>query len=130
MVLASLAMTQPKQLSQARESAQQTYDRRRARTAADTLALIPPNRWDDTTRRIIATLATISAPSRIDDVLVEVFDPDAYDGAPAEHLVELTYPADSARIAAAIDAYDGIECKHGVPGYRGLETCAEGGHDV
>lgn len=69
-LLACLPMTH---LDGARESAQRTYDRRRARSAADTLATIPPNRWDDETRRIIATLATISSPSRIDDAL-EAFD--------------------------------------------------------
>lgn len=52
-----------------RENAQRTYDRRRARSAADTLATIPPNRWDEHTRSVIATLATISAPSRIDELL-------------------------------------------------------------
>lgn len=62
-------------LAAARESAQQTYDRRRARKAADTLAQIMPNRWDDETRRIVATLATVSAPSRIDNVLDEAFEP-------------------------------------------------------
>jgi hypothetical protein len=62
-------------LERARESAQHTYDRRRARKAADTLATILPSRWDDETRRIIGTLATISAPSRIDDLLVDAFEP-------------------------------------------------------
>lgn len=62
-------MTDRPHLEQARENAQRTYDRRRARSAADTLATIPPNRWDDATRQIVATLATISAPSRIDDLL-------------------------------------------------------------
>jgi hypothetical protein len=77
-VLASLPMTNPQG-----EGAQRTYDRRRARSAAETLATIPPNRWDDTTRRIICTLATIAAPSRIDDLL------EAFDGEPADHLVEI-----------------------------------------
>ena len=86
----------PEHLEQARESAQRTYDRRRARTAADTLAQIPPNRWDDRTRQIVATLATISAPSRIDEAL------EAFDGEPAHHLVELTPEAyDRAAVAEA-----------------------------
>lgn len=85
-------------LPEARESAQRTYDRRRARSAADTLALIPPNRWDDHTRLVIATLAMISAPSRIDDAL------DAFDGEPAHHLVEITGDAyDRAAVAEAAD---------------------------
>jgi hypothetical protein len=62
-------MTNRPHLEQARENAQVTYDRRRARSAAETLAQIPPNRWDDKTRQIVGTLATISAPSRIDDLL-------------------------------------------------------------
>jgi hypothetical protein len=70
-------------LTDARESAQRTYDRRRARSAADTLATIPPNRWDDHTRRVVATLATISAPSRIDDAL------EAFDGQPADNLIDV-----------------------------------------
>lgn len=72
-LLASLLMTE--HLERARENAQRTYDRRRARNAAEQLAVIPPNRWDDRTRQIIATLATISAPSRIDELLDEAFEP-------------------------------------------------------
>lgn len=108
---------------QGRESAQRTYDRRRARAAADTLAVIPPNRWDDHTRQVIATLATISSPSRIDDLL------DAFDGDPAEQYVVIDTADAGERVRTTIDAYDGVSCKHGVPGYRGVETCAEGGHD-
>lgn len=81
-LLASVAMSE--HLPAARESAQRTYDRRRARRAAGMLAEIPPNRWDDETKRIIATLATIAAPSRIDDLL------EAFDGPPADHLIEIT----------------------------------------
>lgn len=44
-------------LQDARESAAETYDRRRARAAADILATIPPARWDAMTRNVIATLA-------------------------------------------------------------------------
>ena len=80
--------TMTEHLPDARENAQRTYDRRRARAAADTLALIPPNRWDDHTRQVVATLATISAPSRIDDVL------DAFDGEPADHLITVESPHD------------------------------------
>ncbi len=81
------------QIATARESAQRTYDRRRARSAAETLANIPPNRWDDTTRQMIATLATIAAPSRIDDAL-EAFDPDAHDGVGADEMIEIIGPLD------------------------------------
>lgn len=49
--------------------ASETYARRRARKAADELAIIDPSLWDDETRRIVLTLATVAAPSRIDDVL-------------------------------------------------------------
>lgn len=52
-----------------------TYARRRARKAADELALIDPALWDDKTRQIVATLATMAAPSRIDDVLAEHLPP-------------------------------------------------------
>lgn len=68
-LLASLPMTEPAHLPDARETTQHTYDRRRARAAADTLATISPARWDDETRSIIATLATMTAPSRITDLL-------------------------------------------------------------
>jgi hypothetical protein len=44
-------------LNAARETAQETYDRRRARAAADILATIPPARWDAMTRNVIALLA-------------------------------------------------------------------------
>ena len=50
-----------------------TYARRRARRAADELAVIDPRLWDDETRRIVGTLATVSAPSRIDAALDEAF---------------------------------------------------------
>lgn len=50
----------------------ETYARRRARRAADELATIDVRLWDDTTRQIVATLATMTAPSRIDTVLEEV----------------------------------------------------------
>lgn len=69
MVLRSLAMTQNAGPEAGRENAQRTYDRRRARSAADTLATIPPNRWDAHTRSVIATLATLSAPSAVDQLL-------------------------------------------------------------
>lgn len=49
--------------------ASETYARRRARRAADELAVIHPSLWDDETRRIVTTLATLTAPSRVDDVL-------------------------------------------------------------
>lgn len=49
--------------------ASETYARRRARKAADELAVIDPSLWDDETRRIVLTLATVAAPSRIDDLL-------------------------------------------------------------
>ncbi len=58
----------------AQANAQRTYDRRRARSAAETLANIPPNRWDDHTRRVILTLATVAAPSRIDNALDDAFN--------------------------------------------------------
>lgn len=51
--------------------ASETYARRRARKAADELAVIDPRLWDDETRRIVLTLATLCAPSRVDEVLVE-----------------------------------------------------------
>lgn len=120
-------MTQHQHLPQARENAQRTYDRRAARAAADKLATIPPNRWDPETKRIICTLATIAAPSRIDDAL------EAFDGAGAGELVEIETPDAADRIARVQGAgvpFEPIECKHGVAGYRGVETCAEGGHDV
>lgn len=69
-------------LEGARENAQRTYDRRRARKAADTLATIPPNRWDNRTRQIIATLATVSAPSRIDNALTQAFDGPTWEDMP------------------------------------------------
>ena len=94
-LLACLPMTE--HLAGARESAQRTYDRRRARTAADTLATIPPNRWDDETRRIIATLATISSPSRIDDAL------EAFDGQPADNLIEIHDEYDPGPVPAEYD---------------------------
>jgi hypothetical protein len=108
-------------LTDARESAQRTYDRRRARSAADTLATIPPNRWDDHTRSVVLTLATIAAPSRIDDAL------EAFDGQPADHLIQFEEPhatclrghthgntsmaaacdtLPGAHVAATINAYD------------------------
>lgn len=64
-------MTSP-HLAEARAKAQQTYDRRRARDFAEALSTIPPARWDDATRAIIITLATLAVPSRIDDVLDEL----------------------------------------------------------
>ncbi len=67
-------MTNP-QLQEAQANAQRTYDRRRARNFAEGLANIPPNRWDDATRAIIITLATLAIPSRIDGPLVEAFEP-------------------------------------------------------
>lgn len=76
-------------LERARESAQVTYDRRRARTAAATLATITPSRWDDETRRIVATLATISSPSRIDDLL------EAFDGDAADTMIAIVGPAEN-----------------------------------
>lgn len=82
-------MTQPQHLPEARENAQRTYDRRRARRAADVLANIPPNRWDDRTRQIVLTLATIAAPSRIDDAL------HAFDGEPADDKIVITSPPPS-----------------------------------
>lgn len=86
-LLACLPMAQ--HLETARANAQRTYDRRRARNAAEQLAVIPPNRWDDRTRQIIATLATISAPSRIDDVLDEAFEPPI---GGAEHVHDMPSP--------------------------------------
>lgn len=84
-------MTQPNHLS-----AQRTYDRRRARAAAETLANIPPNRWDDGTRQIVATLATISAPSRIDDLLGELDAVAVVEGpAPAEYPHDMPSPYDT-----------------------------------
>lgn len=59
----------------ARAAAQDTYTRRRARAAAETLANIGPAGWDEATRRILLTLATIAMPSRIDRVLDDAFDP-------------------------------------------------------
>lgn len=53
--------------------ASDTYARRRARKAADELAVIDPQLWDDATRRIVATLATISTPSPIDTALADAF---------------------------------------------------------
>jgi hypothetical protein len=88
-----------------RRKAGETYARRRARAAADELALIAPALWDPETRSIVMTLATLAAPSRIDDVL-------------DEHLL------------AVVPLFEPIECKHGVAGYRGVEACQEGAHDV
>lgn len=51
--------------------ASETFARRRARKCADELAIIDPTLWDDETRRIVTTLATLAAPSRIDDVLAD-----------------------------------------------------------
>jgi hypothetical protein len=87
-----------------RENAQVTYDRRRARSCADTLATIPPNRWDSTTRSIIITLATMVMPSAIDPLLeagalaIHV-DIDAYERGrlALAHQVELAQPAWSPR---------------------------------
>jgi len=84
--------------------AQRTYDRRRARSAAETLAQIPPNRWDDTTKRILLTLATMLTPSAIDPLLeagalaVHV-DVDQYERARQRlnDTVELAQPAWSPR---------------------------------
>lgn len=84
-------------LPRARESAQLTYDRRRARSAAETLATIPPNRWDDRTRQIVATLATISSPSRIDDLL------EAFDGEPADTMISIDGPYDPGPVPANYD---------------------------
>lgn len=56
----------------AREKAAQTYDRRRARKAADALATIDVALWDDATRKIIGTLATMCAPSRITTLIDHV----------------------------------------------------------
>ncbi len=49
--------------------ASETFARRRARKAADELAVIDPSLWDDETRRIVLTLATLAPASRVDDVL-------------------------------------------------------------
>ena len=74
-LLASLAMTthpvptDRPHLADARAASSATYDRRRARTAAETLAGITPARWDDATKRILLTLAAMLAPSAIDTVL-------------------------------------------------------------
>lgn len=51
--------------------ASETYARRRARKAADELAVIDATLWDDETRRIVTTLATLCAASRVDDVLAD-----------------------------------------------------------
>lgn len=119
-LLASLPMT-TEHLDRARESAQRTYDRRRARRAAGMLAEIPPNRWDDETRRIICTLATIAAPSRIDPLL------EAFDGQPADHLVELGplpssmclrgHAHGNAELAAACDMLPGAHVAQTINAY-------------
>lgn len=57
--------------SEGSRKSSETYARRRARKAADELALIAPALWDDKTRQIVATLATMAAPSRIGDLLDE-----------------------------------------------------------
>jgi hypothetical protein len=51
--------------------AAETFARQRARKCADELALIAPALWDEATRRIVLTLATLAAPSRVDDVLAQ-----------------------------------------------------------
>lgn len=56
-------------LRAARAIADEGNSRRRARKAADSLALIDPALWDDETKKIITTLATLAAPSRITSVL-------------------------------------------------------------
>jgi len=66
-----MANTDLDQLAQARREAQDTYARRRARRAAETLATVDPELWDDHTRTLVRKMGAYH-PDRPDASWVDL----------------------------------------------------------